>query len=402
MVLSSATAVPLTPPPAPPPMSLMSLRLQTAQLRANYVRQFQAASADLKSAVRADVAQLFANGAAPTAQQMANFNAQLAGAVDATAFRLSSQAALLPNSSARLVPAIQNSLLGSAPNTLVSRMNALVNSSAVNGSAQTLQSALVTQINRASLQNTAQVRNFFNTAALNRASVNSSGQRIPLAQFMGQQVVNQVGNTFGTLAQSFPVVANSMLFPNEVTTASPTQELFQEFGLQLRNALSTAQFQLSSDMALFPGSSAVTQRIQPAIFGSPTSTTSLMAALQNLPFGSSNFNSAAATTFNTAFQNVITPINTFFRNATQSNVTLPTSGFTSPFMSTFTGSTFNSGFNNGFATGTNPGFIGFGTAPTTFNAEFGNGFQNLIDNLPTTSGPLGTTGQVGGVPIQTR
>ena len=45
---------------------------------------------------------------------MTDFDAEVSGAVNATALRLSSQASLLPNAAARLVPAIQNTLLGSA------------------------------------------------------------------------------------------------------------------------------------------------------------------------------------------------------------------------------------------------------------------------------------------------
>jgi hypothetical protein len=95
----------------------------------------------------------------------------------------------------------------------------------------------------------------------------------------------------------------------------------------------------------------------------------------------------------------------------QPNLTLPTSGFTSPFGTAFTGSAFFNGFNNGFATGTTPGFIGFGMAPTAFNTNFGTGFNNAVSSFnqnlgfsPVNSGSLlpgslitGSNGQPVGV-----
>src|SRR4051794_18204370 len=54
----------------------------TQQLRANFLRQFNVASTALQRSIRADAAQLFANGR-PTAQQIADFNARTAGAINA-------------------------------------------------------------------------------------------------------------------------------------------------------------------------------------------------------------------------------------------------------------------------------------------------------------------------------
>ena len=54
----SSVAVPYTPAPAPPPMSVLAVKMETARLRAAYVRQFKAADADLKAAVKADISQL--------------------------------------------------------------------------------------------------------------------------------------------------------------------------------------------------------------------------------------------------------------------------------------------------------------------------------------------------------
>ena len=129
----------LTPPPAAPPVSAAVARARAAhkltipQLRANYRKQVRAAARDLRSAINADIAQLYANGSTPTAQQLAGFKAGAAGAINATALRLSTQSALLPNS-ARLVSAVQNEILGSGAKSLASRLVSLAQSGKLSGS----------------------------------------------------------------------------------------------------------------------------------------------------------------------------------------------------------------------------------------------------------------------------
>jgi hypothetical protein len=73
-------------------VALARKHLTLARLRADDKRQAKAAARDLRTAIKADVAQLYANGAVPTSQQMADFDASVAGAVDARALRLSNKA----------------------------------------------------------------------------------------------------------------------------------------------------------------------------------------------------------------------------------------------------------------------------------------------------------------------
>ena len=250
---------------------------------------------------------------------------------------------------------------------------------------------------------TSQINSFFNTTNLRQAAVNTSGQQIPLNQFLGAQVVNQLGNTLGSLAQKLPSVANSILFPNDVTTTSPTQELFQQFGVQARNALDTAAFQLGSDLALFSGSPVIASQVGPTLMGSTSSSNSIASALMNLPFGTTALNSAVLDELNTGFNSVVSPLNSFFGLQGQTNQTLPTTGLTSLFLRA---AEFNTGFNNGFATDTTSGFPGLGVAPTNFNTSFATGFSNLSN----TGGPEHGIrqhspwyqGTVGGVPVQSR
>ena len=385
----------LTPPPAAPPVSAAVARARAAhkltirQLRADYTKQVRAAARDLRSAIKADIAQLYAGGATPTAQQLADFKAGAAGAVNATALRLSTQASLLPNST-RLVSAVQNEVLGSGAGSLASRLVSLAQSGKLSGSTAASSRALARTFNTASQQTISQINHYFNTTPVNRLSVNSSGQRIPLEQYLGGQLLNQVGNTLGSLAQSFPNVANAMLFPNG-TTGTPTQAAMNAFTTQYDNALATAAYQLGSGLSLFPGSSSLVSQIQPILFGATnagtgtalTSTTnpSLAAALNNLQYGTVGFNTALSNAFGNAFQGLASPLGSFFGMTGPSNMVLPTSGFTSLFGSPFTGSSFFNGFNSGFATGTTPGFIGFGVAPTGFNTNFGTGFNGSVSTF---------------------
>jgi hypothetical protein len=375
------------------PVSLSTFRHQAAKVKVAYIQQFQAASSQLQSEVAADVNQLYESGSAPTTQQLTDFDDEAAGAVDAMALRFTSQASLLPDAGNRLAPAIQNALLGASTDSLATRLAGFAGSSVYNGSARNLEAVLMVQINRELIQNTAQLSTFFTTTPLSRLSHDRSGQRISLEQYMGGQLVAQVGNTFGALAQSYPTVANSVLFPDNTTTA-PTQQLLDQFNAQSANAVSTAAFELASDLQLFPGSASVAAQIEPALFGSGTNKSSLITALQDLPYGSTTFNSAVSTTFNTAFQNVIAPLSGFLSASTGSDLSLPTSGFTNPFGSTFSASTFDSGFNNGFASDT--GFIGFGTAPVAYDTNFGTGFNGSVASLNTSAGLVNSTGVAGG------
>jgi len=183
------------------------------QIRQAFVQQFRAANRDLLQLIGNEITLAYRNGT-PSAQQLADLNAQINGAVNATAFRLSSQAALLPNGSARLVPAIQNALLGSRTNGLLGRIQALTQSSRATSSIQSLQNAVGRQLNAVAQGNLNQLARFFNTTSLNRLSVDTTGNRIPLQQFLGRQVITQFGNTLGGLSQSFP--------PSPTRSCSPT------------------------------------------------------------------------------------------------------------------------------------------------------------------------------------
>jgi hypothetical protein len=382
--------------------------IQTHLVLSALRNQNRAAANHLRGMIDNQVAQLFANGT-PTAQQRADFNAQVSGEVLASAFQLSSQDSLLPGST-RLVSRLQGSLLGNAPNSFLTRVQNLSQSPFMGASSMRLQNAMTRQLNASFGANGARLNNFLATTPINRLSVNQARQRIPLQQFMGSQIVNQLGNTLGSLAQSFNTNANSSLFANGVTTATPANQI--ALLNQTGNALGTAAFQLGSDVALFPfNSRTVGPGLQSALFANTP--TSLFNQLQSLPNINTAFNTAASTAFNNGFTNLVTPLNSFFNvPTTAQTLSLPTSAFTNVI-----GPSFNN-IANGFSDGFGSGFMGFGTAPTTFNTNFGTGFNGFVttmnasngfsvptvNTLPTgvigtTTSPIGTVGTTIGTTI---
>ena len=209
-----------------------------------------AASAQLKQFVNQQAGLLYANGT-PSASQIAAFRDQIAGAVDATAFRVSNQLALLPGATDRLVAQVQNNLLGDSLRGLGGQINRLIIRQ--NQSPGRLLSSINQAINGISNRNVSQTSNFLQNAPLAQLSIDTTtGQRIPLQQFMAQQVVSQFGNTLGSLAASFPNVANTALFTNGTMSTDPAVQ--QQFATQLQSAIGLATSQLGTNLAVFPNS----------------------------------------------------------------------------------------------------------------------------------------------------
>ncbi len=402
--------------------SLAALR----QLRNTFRQQFTDAQNALRQFVSTqadslfDPANLDANGRLlPVA--ITNFQNSLGGALNASALRLSAQSSLLPGSAERLVPLIQNSLLGSGRSSLESRIGQLLNSSRFTRSSADLQNALSRQIGRAFSQNSARMSSFLASPAVNRLSIDpTTGQRIPLSQFMNNQALQQINNSFGALVNNVGPLAQSTLFDSAGVFNPQAVTGFQQ---QFANALGTVGTQIGGITSLFPNGSSLASQLQSTLFGTGIDpitgqpVTSLFNSLVNAiptstggsnPFTPGLFNTNFQNGFTNAFQNFSSPLNTFFgaQNSGgpfqlpsgffQSNATFP-----NIFGSQFAGSSFNNGFNNGFLQ-SGSGFPGFGTVPSGFNTQFGTGFNNLVGSMNQQFGftppSFGTgTGGVGGV-----
>jgi len=386
VVLASGATLIQTPPPlidqitpAASPFSPLT-RLTAAQVRQDFLSAFRSTSNALRTAIRSDMNQLFANGQ-PTAQQVADFNANVAGQINAAAFRTASQLSLLPGTGSQLATNFQNALLGNSPTSLLNRIatrsfaataSSQLGTPVFANSGRALQFAVNNVLNRATQLGTGALNNFFNTTNLNRLSVNSTGQRIPLQQFFGNQIMAQAGNTFGSLANSFGNQANNLFFQNN--GVAPTTSAINSFNNSFGSALNTAAFQLAGNLGLFRGGNGLNSSIQSGLFG--TRNNALFNSVTGLPTTSAtDFATGLTSAFNTGFGNIAPSLTSFFgTNPSNGSIALPTSNFSNVFNPAFTGNTFNSGFNNGFGSG----FIGFGTAPTTFNSNFGTGFNNFV------------------------
>lgn len=354
------------------------------QLERAFLLQARTAQTTLVQEIRTAAQRTFTSGR-PTAQQLADFNAAVAGAVDATTFQLSSSAALLPGGAQRLAPAIQQSLLAKTSRGLVGRLQALSQSPRLVSSA-TVANSIGRQVSLAFSQTSNQLRNFFTTTPMTRLSVDQNGQQIPIQQFMAGQVMTQFGNSLGSFAQAFPMAAQAVLFPGSAMDPTPAKEA--RFLFQASQALGLPAFELGTDLTLFPNSApGLFPDLQTGFFG--TGSTSLNSGLQGLTsFTNPGLTSTINSIFNTGFQNMTTSLNTALSlTSTGTGVTLPTGPFTGGFTSDF--STFGNGFNNGFGSG----FTGLGNPSASFNPNFDQGFFDIVNtgNTGFGFGPVSTT-----------
>ena len=408
------------------------------QIRRAYNQQFTAAQTALRKFAANQITALYNDPAGfglngrPTQAALATLNANISGAANAASLQLSTQFSLLPASARSLVPNLQNSLLGTQKNSLASQISNVTNSSRLTNSQSALRNAVSQGINTTFNNNRAQLANFFDTTSLNRLSVDqSTGQRIPLQQFLNNGAVSRINNAFGTLANSVGAVAQSSLFDSTGTFNPQAVNGFQQ---QFSNALGTAASQVGSILSLLPNKSPTFgPQFQQALFAAGTDpatgqpANSLLNGLggafpkatgtgtgTGTPFTSNMFNTNFQNNFTTGFQNVSGLVNNAFGVQTTpgstGNFTLPNgffqTGATFPnlFGSQFTSGNFANGFNNGFVTGQNAGngFIGFGQAPTGFNNNFATGFNNFNSTLNQQFGftqpNLGGTGTGTGLP----
>jgi hypothetical protein len=225
---------PVTPRPAPSPVSAAVIEhaFSKAGLRRDFTAQFKAASAELRAEIDADISQLFANGPNPTAQQTASFRSAVDRAIDAIALQDSAVASVLPGSDKKLVPTIQNELLGSSPTSLVSRLDAISQSSQLSGSLQTLDSVVNHAIAGVGAQTVAQATTFVNAVAVNSVQVQTAlatdaTQTGSLTAVVASSptVASQQLQTFLATLSSAQLVQLTATFTNALASAFTTAEL---------------------------------------------------------------------------------------------------------------------------------------------------------------------------------
>ena len=247
------------------------------QLRHAYTRQVKLAALDLRNAVATDIQQLYAdNNGDPTSQQMANLTASVEGAVDATALQLSSEASLLPASSNRLVPAIQNSLLGSGSRSLATTLNSILQSAGNTATAQQLQRTLGRVIAMAP------ANWWVGSTTTSARPVSTSSPLIAAASkfpFRSTWPISSSANLatrwdrWQKATRVSPTRCSIPMTWRATSSQVASQALTSEFNTMASNALATAAMQLGSDLSLFSGDSSVASQLDPLLFGTTTSTT---------------------------------------------------------------------------------------------------------------------------------
>ena len=366
---------------------------QASQLRAAFSRVFRSTEFAVRTEIQAQARQLFAS-ATPTAQQIADFEANADGTIVAGTTAIANMFALLPDSQRRLVPSTARALLANSQNSLLSRVHNIVTNSSDISSLPQFETALRQNIRGAFGNVGAQAAQFFANENFNRAVLLATDGSESLSQFIGDRIISQFGNNLGNLALAFPAVANSVLFANGATTASTAA--VQQFNQMTTPALGLAAFTLGNELQLLPNGTSIIPALENTIFGTTTGTTgstgttgttattpaSLFAALQALPTSSTDFASAVPTAFSTAFSNLTGILSPFVGTFPSPTFTLPTTITAGVLSPNLTGSTFQSGFLGGFGSG----FPGFGVAPTTLNTNFGTGFNSFVSTANPTLG----------------
>jgi hypothetical protein len=386
---------------------------QASRFRAAVSREVRSTEFAVRTQIQAQARQLFANGT-PTTQQMADFEADADGTILAGTSAVASTFALLPGAQSRLVPSTARALLGNSPSSLMSRVHNLVTNNSNTSSLGTFETALKQDVRGTFGNVSAQAAQTLANENFNRDVMFASDGSENLSQFIGDRIISQFGNNLGNLALAVPSVANSVLFANGATTASPAA--VQQFNQMTTQALGLTAFTLGSELQLLPNGTSVIPALQNAIFGTTTGTTtgitgstspteaSLIAALEGLPTTSADFSNGVPTAFSTAFSNFTGILNPLVGTFPSPPFTLKSTAAPGVLSSNFTGSTFQSGFLGGFGSG----FPAFGVAPTTVNSNLGTGFSSFVSTgnpilgfvtptfkVDTGAGSTGVVGTVG-------
>ena len=174
----------------------------------------------------------------------------------------------LPDAQRRLVPSTVRALLGNSQNSLLSRVQNVVTNSSDISSLPQLETALMQNVRGAFGNVGTQAGQFLANENFNHDVLEASDGSESLSQFLGDRIISQFGNNLGNLALAFPTVANSVLFANGVTTASPAA--VQQFNQMATSALGLAAFNLGNELQLLPGGTSIIPALQNSIFGTTT------------------------------------------------------------------------------------------------------------------------------------
>ena len=202
----------------PPGFNFVSTQ-QVSQLRAAVTRVFRSTEFSVRTEIQAQARQLLASGT-PTPTQIADFESNADGIIVSGTSAVANMFAVLPNTQRGLVPNSAREFLANNQNSLLSRVNNLINSGFKMGSPFQLNTALAQNVRAVFGDVNTQAGQFFANENFNHAVLEATDGSQSLSQFLGDRIITQFANNLGNLALAFPTVANSVLFANGATTAT--------------------------------------------------------------------------------------------------------------------------------------------------------------------------------------
>jgi len=217
------------------------------QIRAAFVAELKSAQQDLRQAIASDVAQ-FRSLRFATDQDVANFRSTIANTVSATESQLSSLLSLLPRADQKLVPNLRTALAGQGANSLTSRLNAAITRFENSSQNSNLSTSLSRLVNTTFASQNSRLTAFFNPSTIRQASVDQTGQRIPLQQYVSNQIVTQLGDSNSALSQAIGSSAGAGLLAS--ASSGLTGMNLTSFFNQSTASLGSALSQVGSTMVL--------------------------------------------------------------------------------------------------------------------------------------------------------
>ena len=333
---------------------------------------------------------------------------EISGAVDATTFRVSSQVALLPGTQNRVIAFIQNGQLGATPEPSSPRSTAIHQSQVQ--PARTMPRWSYRTIDQQEYpENTRLLDIYLRNAPIYALSVDAcTGQRIPVQQYMAQQIFEQFRNSMGSLAAASRILELDPVHQRSLQYRSRCSEADAE---QMNDAVATITNQVGYNLALFPSN----------LHLFPNSRSNLITTLNDLFYGSQTPGNGAITTnagarapgFSghrgrdpgsardlpeslqlpgtvptnpavsapTSTTHLITPTDMPPALGSYFGLSTPSTGYTlgaGPYSSMYSPNYYS--FGNGFNTGYGIGYTGLGGYPTYGYNNFGTGYNGIMTN----------------------
>ncbi|MBX6316445.1 MAG: hypothetical protein IRY99_26570, partial [Isosphaeraceae bacterium] len=307
-----------------------------AQIRDDMIGQFDRAYADLaRSLNQITDTTLLGGGASQIAAQRPTFDAQVQNAVGAMNAEIATLLLMSPLSQSRLAPAIQNSLVGSDPKSLLSRLQALPSPTDTDGaSARAFRADVSRLLNQSLRVNVRRLDAFYDPNNPERRAISPKVSAMPPWALIHAQYVRVFQQMFSFFANNY-VGAVGALFGSagpsgNVTALAQNRPIFD---FQVDGATQILNAQLTSVLSLLPrAKTRLIPQIQQRLFGN--SADSLVNQLKTMAtptdlngVSAQAFGTASSEAIGNAYSDVVGLLNDFFRRAgVNTSLQIPSSG----------------------------------------------------------------------------